>query len=173
MRQGLDEGRIKMTNKELKQSIKNELKMHGYDAKAVSVSVRDCGYSASVRIEIKSPQVSRREIQKIVNHYEEYERDTRTGEILEGANVYIFVEYASNLFDEVAREWAATAQGVLKSEEEVTRIFEGLYLINPEQSGKLQIHQQNSCEHCTFNVNDFDQLCEFIYKFATFGSIAA
>ena len=162
-----------MTNKELSQSIRNELKNHGYTSKAVGVSVKDCGYSTSVHVKIKSPEVSRKEIENLLNHRNDYERDERTYEILNGGNTYIFVDYEIGIFDEVAQEWAATALGAIKSKTETTKIFDGLYLINFEHSGSLQIRQQDGREHCTFNVYDFKQLCEFIYKFSKFGSIAA
>ena len=162
-----------MTNKEINTAIKQELKNAGYKASAFSVSVKDCGYSTSIKIKIKSPEVNRKEIEKLLNHWQEIDRDERTGEILQGCNTYLFVDYTDGIFSEVSQEWAATARGLMESKDETTRIFDGLYLINWEHSGRLEIRQQDEKEHCTFKVYNFSTLCEFIYKFAKFGTIAA
>lgn len=162
-----------MTNKEINAEIKKELKEAGYKAKDFSVSVKDCGYSTSIKIIIKSPDVNRKEIEKLLKHREEYEKDGRTYEILEGANTYLFIEYARGIFDEPSQEWAATARGAMNSQDETTRIFDGLYLINLEHRGRLEIRQQNEKDFCTFKCDDFNSLCIFLYKFAKFGTIAA
>lgn len=161
-----------MTNKEINAAVKKELKEAGYKAKDFSVSVKDCGYSTSIKIKIKNPEVNRKEIEKRLNHWQEIDIDERTGEILRGCNTYLFVDYADGIFSEVAQEWAATAHGLMEGKDETTRIFEGLYLINLEHKGQLEIRQQDEKEHCTFKVYDFSKLCEFLYKFAKFGTIA-
>lgn len=161
-----------MTNKELNQAIRNELKEAGYKTKDFSISVRDAGYSTSVRIKIKSPYINRKEVEKLLKHHDEVDYDMHTMEILAGGNTYLHIEYDYGIFEEVAQEWATTANGLMHSKDETTRIFDGLYLINWEHSGKLEIRQQDSKEHCTFIVYDFKHLCEFLFKYATFGTIA-
>lgn len=162
-----------MTNKELSASIKNDLKAAGISPRAVRVSVRDAGYSTAIRARITSPEVSAETVRRILSKYEEIDRDERTGEILMGGNMYIFVEYAEGVFDTVAQEWAATAHGLMNSTEETTRIFDGLYLINWERSGRLTIRQQNSTYYGNINVYSLADICICLYKFARFGSIAA
>ena len=162
-----------MTNRELSARIKNDLKAAGIDPRAVRVSVRDAGYSAAAHIRIMSPEVSAEAVRRILAYRESYDRDERTGEILAGANLYIFVEYADGIFDTVAQEWAATARGVLASKDETTRIFDGLYLINWERSGRLSVRQQNAEYSGNVNISGFADLCKYIYKFAQFGSIVA
>lgn len=160
-----------MTNKELKQAIKNKLVKAGFE-KGYTISVRNCGYSTMAKITVNNPKVNRLEIEKIANSFEEYERDIDY-EILQGGNTYIRVEWKDGIFDEVAQEWAATARGAMDSKDETTAIFDGLYLIDWEHSGRLEIRQQNKKDHCHFNVYSLEQLATFIYKFATFGTIAA
>lgn len=162
-----------MTNRELSANIKNELKAAGIGTKAVRISVKDSGYSTAVRVRILSPDVSAESIRRILAHYESIDRDERTGEILAGGNLYLFVEYDDGIFDVVSQEWAATAQGVLTSREETTRIFDGLYLINWEHSGRLSVRQQNSVYSGNISINGLPDLCKCIYKFVHFGSIAA
>lgn len=161
-----------MTNQELKTAIKNELKKEGY-AKGYTISVRDCGYSTSVKIKITNPEINRLEIEKIVNRFQEIDRDERTGEILEGGNCYIFTEYKEGIFENGAREWTATAHGAMMSKDEVTKIFDGLYLLNLEHRGQLELSQQNSKGHCSIYIYDLEHLATLIYKFAKFGTIAA
>lgn len=161
-----------MTNQELKTAIKNELKKEGY-AKGYTISVKDCGYSTSVKIKITSPEINRLDIEKIANRFQEIDRDERTGEILSGSNNYVFVEYKEGIFEEVAREYEATAKGAMMSKDETTRIFDGLYLINWEHSGNLEIRQQNEKDHCRRYIYNLEQLATLIYKFAKFGTIAA
>lgn len=160
-----------MTNKEMSAAIRKELKDNGF--KGVSVSVKDGGYDTAIRVKIKNPSINRLEVEKLLNHWEEIDRDERTGEILSGRNAYLFVEYQDGIFDEAAQKWAATATGAMNSKDETTRIFDGLYLINWEHSGRLELKQQNEKDYCTRCVYDFNALCVFLYKFANFGTIAA
>ena len=144
-----------MTNLELKKEIKNTLTAAGYKT-GYTVSVKDTCYDTAVRIKITDPKINRKEIEKLLHRCEEIARDTATGEILAGANVYLTVEYKDGIFDE-----------------EVVKLSEGLYLIHSEQYPCPVIRQQNNAELCSFNVYGSEQLSEFIYKFVTFGTIAA
>ena len=163
-----------MTNKEINAAIKNELKEAGYKTRDFSVSVKDSLYDTAIRITIKNPEINRKEIERLLSHWQEIDYDERSGEILAGANTYLFIDYAEGIFEVPAvTEWAATARGVWESKDETTRIFDGLYLINWEHSGNLEIRQQDERDCCTFKVYSFAKLCEYIYKFARFGTIAA
>jgi hypothetical protein len=81
-----------LSNKELSKAIQNDLKAAGVPRAAYSIRVQDCGYSVSVRINIKDLSVLPAEVKRIALHYQEYERDV-SGEILQGGNTYIFVDY--------------------------------------------------------------------------------
>lgn len=162
-----------MTNKEKSLIIRKELKENGYNTRDFKVSVKDCGYSTTVNITIKNPHVNRREVKNILNHHEVCERDERTFEVLEGANTYLFIEYERGIFKEVSQEWAATAKGVMLEQAETISVFDGLTLINWERKGRLELRQNNKNEYVTLKVDDFNHLCELIYKFAEFGTIAA
>ncbi|MCR0262480.1 hypothetical protein MKC73_01020 [[Clostridium] innocuum] len=161
-----------MTNREINLSIKKELQEHGISPRKVSVKISDHGFSSSIHVKIKDPHINRSEVRAILLHHQEYERDEHTGEILEGGNTFLFVEYQEGIFEEAAEQWAATARGVWMSKEETTRIFNGLFLIDHEHSGALEIRQQDEKENCTYKVHSFSQLCEFLYKFSEFGTIA-
>ena len=84
----------------------------------------------------------------------------------------LFIEYEYGVFEDVAREWMATAKGLMQSKAEVTRIFDGLYMLDPDHCGALEIRQQDENTSCTYRVHSISHLCEFLYKFAEFKTIA-
>ena len=153
-------------------AIREDLKKAGYKRSDISVRTSSSMYDTAIHITIKNPHIDRRKIEKIVTKYEKYERDLVTGEILQGGNTLLFVDYEYDVFKEVSQEWAATAKGLMNSSEEVVEIFNGLYLLNTDCSSRLQIRQQNSQGQCTYIVYDFEHLCQFLYKFSEFGTIA-
>lgn len=162
-----------MTNKELSMKIRTSLKEAGYTQKDIKVSVRSSRYDTAAKITIHNPHIDRHRIEKILRPaYEEIDRDDITGEILQGGNTMLFIEYEYGIFEEVAREWMATAKGLMQSKAEVTRIFDGLYLLDPDHCGALEIRQQDENTSCTYRVHSISHLCEFLYKFAEFKTIA-
>ena len=162
-----------MTNKELSMKIRTSLKEAGYTQKDIKVSVRSSRYDTAAKITIHNPHIDRHRIEKILRPaYEEIDRDDVTGEILQGGNTMLFIEYEYGIFEEVAREWMATAKGLMQSKAEVTRIFDGLYLLDPGHCGALEIRQQDEKSSCTYKVHSISHLCEFLYKFAEFKTIA-
>ncbi|MCR0463368.1 hypothetical protein MKD06_11380 [[Clostridium] innocuum] len=162
-----------MTNKELSMKIRKSLKEAGYTQKDIKVSVRSSRYDTAAKITIHNPHIDRHRIEKILRPaYEEIDRDDITGEILQGGNTMLFIEYEYGIFEEVAREWMATAKGLMQSKAEVTRIFDGRYLLDPDHCGALEIRQQDENTSCTYRVHSISHLCEFLYKFAEFKTIA-
>ena len=162
-----------MTNKELSMKIRTSLKEAGYTQKDIKVSVRSSRYDTAAKITIHNPHIDRHRIEKILRPaYEEIDRDDITGEILQGGNTMLFIEYEYGIFEEVARDWMATAKGLMQSKAEVTRIFDGLYLLDPDHCGALEIRQQDENTSCTYRVHSISHLCEFLYKFAEFKTIA-
>lgn len=63
------------------------------DKKLISVKHQWAGYSEAYWIKIDKT-LNLDEAQRLVNKYQQYDRDERTGEILEGGNTYLFVNYA-------------------------------------------------------------------------------
>lgn len=162
-----------MTNKELSTKIRKTLKESGYTSKDIKVSVRSSLYDTVAKITIHNPHINKNEIEKLLlTAYEEIDRDKVTGEILQGGNTMLFIDYEYGIFEEVALEWMATAKGLMQSKAEVTRIFDGLYLLDPDHCGALEIRQQDENTTCTYKVHSISHLCEFLYKFAEFKTIA-
>lgn len=163
-----------MTNKELRTHITKELKEKGFKQRTdYTLSIKDYGYAnTSIKVRVKNPKIDKREIEAILIKYQDVDYDERTQEILQGCNTFVEVRYEYGIFDEVAQEWATTARGLMNSKEETTRIFDGLILLDYEHKGKLEIRQQDKNYYGGRYVNDFKDLCIYLYKFAKFGSIA-
>lgn len=102
-----------MTNKELSQTIRKELKVAGFTTKDVSVRVKDSGYNTSIRINIKNPYVKISEVEKITKKFEEIDMDERTMEILQGTNVFVLVQYEYGVIEEAAKGLISISEKVL------------------------------------------------------------
>ena len=70
-------------------AIRKELKEHGYNNRRVGV--RYDGYA--IWVTVKEFEIDIKEIENIANKYENYSIDERTGEILQGGNTFVFVDY--------------------------------------------------------------------------------
>ncbi len=105
-----------MTNKELSTKIRKTLKESGYTSKDIKVSVRSSLYDTVAKITIHNPHINKNEIEKLLlTAYEEIDRDIVTGEILQGGNTMLFIDYEYGIFEEVALEWMATAKGLMQN----------------------------------------------------------
>ena len=82
-----------MSDRERVQTIRQALKEKGYNSRRVSVTYQIAGYSAIIRVTIKELEINKAEIENIVKGFNEIDRDERTGEILEGGNTFVSVNY--------------------------------------------------------------------------------
>ena len=82
-----------MSNKERSAAIRAELKKLGYNSKQVSVRSGYCGYSSYSTITIYDLSIDRKLVEEAVLKFKDVDYDERTGEILEGGNTYVRVEY--------------------------------------------------------------------------------
>ncbi|MCU6748017.1 hypothetical protein OCV51_10195 [Faecalicatena acetigenes] len=78
-----------MSNKELSQAIRKDLKENGFTSKDISVRVRSALYDTAVDITVKNPLVRLSEVEAVAKKFSEVERDNHTMEILAGCNVYV------------------------------------------------------------------------------------
>lgn len=105
-----------MSNKELSQTIRKELKNAGFTSKDVSVRVRSVLYDTAVDITVKNPLVRISEVEKVAKKFSEVEYDQRTMEILAGCNVHVHCQYEYGIFKDVAAPLVPIAEKVLNSE---------------------------------------------------------
>lgn len=108
-----------MYAKEIAQKIRTEIKALGYTAKKVSVRCNSCGYSNSIRITIKDIAIPEKAIEEIANKYESIRYD-EYGEILEGANLYIFVEYDYDIVKAAYEPYLENAEEIFNTAGEKT-----------------------------------------------------
>ena len=166
------------TNKELSAEIKAILKQNGIKRNEVSVRVSDCGYSTAIHIIVKVPTISCRMIRKLLIHYEDINRDEFNGEILQGGNIYLWLDYADGIFDseEVINKYFVLAQNTIDSITDIDsfiKIADGLFYYEDKQTGEKTVRQTLSNEPCSRFCYNVTCLSQYIYRFIEFGSIKA
>lgn len=77
-----------MTTAETTQAVRNALKSNGYNNRKVSVT-----NDGAIWVTVKDLDINIDDIEKLVKKYEHYYTDEITGEILQGGNTFIFVQY--------------------------------------------------------------------------------
>lgn len=108
-----------LSNKERSKAIRDILKKAGYKLRDFSIRSKDCGYSDETRISIKNLSIKTKEIENLVKGFEEIRYDEYCGEILSGANTFIFVDYDfDTLYNEGERLEGEIAEILDKVEEE-------------------------------------------------------
>lgn len=165
-----------MTNKELSLEIRNILKVAGIKRTDLSVKVSDAGYSTAIHIKIKNPEISRRMVEDLVKGYNQVERDEFNGEVLEGSNQYLFVEYEYGLFNRIIDEYIETANNAINSITETNttvKIFDGLLYYQDQRTGEKRLMQEVKNDRCSRTIYDINELSEYIYRFVKLGSITA
>ena len=129
-----------MSNKELSQTIRKELKENGFTSKDVSVRVRSALYDTAVDVTVKNPLVRLSEVEKVTKKFSEVEYDTHTMEILEGCNVYVHCQYEYGIFNDVAAPLLSIAENVFNNKK-----YDGKKIA---ENDKTEIHmiKMNDCE---------------------------
>ena len=100
--------------------VRKSLKGIGITSKQVSVKSGYSGYDSVLRITIKDLTVSYQTVENIAKHFEEYERDERSGEILEGGNTFIFTDYDYDAIRAAADEMIKQATEIAARKESGT-----------------------------------------------------
>ena len=136
-----------MSNKELSQLIRKELKENGFTSKDVSVRVRSALYDTAVDITVKNPLVRLSEIEAVAKKFSEVERDNHTMEILAGCNVYVHCQYKYGIFGDVIAPLLPIAEKVFNNEK-----YDGRKIA---ENDKTEIHmiKMNDCESRLYEFN--------------------
>ena len=164
------------TNKELGSEIRNVLKKAGIKRTDVSVKVSDAGYSTAIKIKIKNPTISCRQVEELVKGYNHVEHDEFNGEIMEGGNQYLLVEYQYGLFDSIVDEYLEIAKKAIENISEantVVKIFDGLFYYQDSRTGEKGVMQEVKNDRCHRLCYDSIELSQYIYRFVILGSITA
>lgn len=126
-----------MSNKELGDAIRKVLKQDGIPSRAVSVSVKDAGYSTSVRIRIKDIAVGMQRVEKLLEQFEKIRYDERSGEILEGANTYVIAEYDYGAMAAARATYMDQAREIIANHK---RPGEGTTIAHNEKAGTRAVY---------------------------------
>ena len=93
-----------MSNAERSKAIRDRIKAElGYNSRQVGIRSSYCGYSDETRVTVKDLSCDIDAIRKIAESFESIRYDEYSGEILSGANTYIFVEYDYRILDEATK----------------------------------------------------------------------
>lgn len=170
-----------MTNKEINAVVKSELKAAGYSVKDFRVSVKDSLYDRVIRVTVKNPLVKPSDIKKLLDHWESYEIDQRTGEILQGGNIYVFVQYDLHAFDDIPAEYIERAAAVLGDIEK----YDGREIAANDSGASLHLLREGKryrlieCKAGTMAGQETrffysaSQLAEMLFRFDNLGTSAA
>jgi len=99
--------------------VRKSLKEIGITSKQVSVKSSYCGYSDKLSINIKDLSISKQTIEGIAKKFEEYERDERSGEILEGGNTYVFIDFDYQTLRSAEEEMMPKAKEIFKTRKQL------------------------------------------------------
>lgn len=133
-----------MTKQEKKQAMAAELKKAGFNSRQVSIRSKSCTYSWSFDVKIHDINVPVRQVEDVVNGFENIRYDQYTGEILSGGNDYVFVEKDWNLqYPEPSKELVDIIDQVKAMEEGHGKMFEGYYVMNI--NGRIELSNDYEC----------------------------
>ena len=102
-----------MSIKEFSNWTKKMLKEKGFDTKGISIRGKYAGYSDALDVRVKDPNIDIAKIEKLLSKHESYERGP-DGDILQGGNRYITIQYDYDAFNEVKKEGKADAENLMK-----------------------------------------------------------
>lgn len=103
-----------MSSVEQASKLRNELKSRGYSNRKVSVNHNYGGYSASIHVTIKDLSIPLREIHELASRYQSVTYCDRTGEVLEGGNTYVQVNYDYELLENATENKLEEAKQLIK-----------------------------------------------------------
>ena len=125
--------------------LKKYLKENGIDTSNISIKHSYCGYSESYDVTIKDENISRKEVDNLLKKFEYYERDERTGEILEGGNTYILVDYDYDLCKEVNDKYNSLILDKIDNELSKRTNLEQIQWTNGETNPVLNLSERIIC----------------------------
>ena len=94
------------SSKEIAKIMRNLFKKLGYGTKDLSIVMSRGGYESSIRIKIKTYKASLDKdfIKNVADRFKHIDYDERSGEILAGGNLFIFVDIDSSVEDQLRQE---------------------------------------------------------------------
>jgi hypothetical protein len=97
--------------KELAKELRSQLKELGYNRTMVSVT---SDYN-SINVAVKSIDVDFKKVAELANSYEKLDRDEMTGEILQGGNTYVYIDYSETLMEILKNKYMDKAKEIFEA----------------------------------------------------------
>lgn len=148
-----------MTNKELGKAIRDALKAAGIPARAVSVRVRDAGLSTAVDVNIKDLKIDRKQVEEIAYRFRHVRYDEYNGEVLQGCNTFVHVQFDYDTLEAETEKYLADAQEVIDN---FTSPHVGAEIMRNERAGTTLVYfyeAPGSKDNMVRVRNDGDQYC--------------
>lgn len=106
--------------------IRKKLKDIGYNSRMVSVRSSSFSGGDDIVIRMKSTDVDETKVRKICKSYESIDYDEYSGEVLMGANSFVFVEWDSGFIENGAEKYKELAKEIQEKDEVTTDSFRWL-----------------------------------------------
>lgn len=148
--------------------IREILKKEGFKRTDISVRNVRCTTDTIIRVEIKNPYINRQQVDDLLKHFRDVDRDVRTGEILSGGNTFVNVEWQYGIFDEVKKGYMDIAEKVMSAGEKFVEILPGLSLLKYD---RFEVRQTDKVGYKV--ISTANELAEYIFKYLTFRNIFA
>ena len=132
--------------------IRSELKKQGL--KNVSVRSSNCGYSDSINITIKDLTVNKKQVEEIANQFESIRRCEYSGEILQGCNTYIIVEYDYMVLSNARDEFLPQALKIINEFKDQKSY---LHEIAKNDESRLLYDPSVNLVHISYNDNRYSR----------------
>ena len=145
-----------MTIKEKGAAIRAELKKLGYNSRQVSVKTGYCGYSDFAHITIKDLQADFQAVEKACTKFKSIDYDKYSGEILEGCNTYITVNYDNSVLHNAEEKIMPKIEAIISGlDKEQKNIKKGSveYVIYKEKDDFFLVSYE---EYCRIRIHAFD-----------------
>ena len=103
-----------MSAKEIAQEIRKQLKEKGYNSRQVSVSAKAVMYDDSITVTIKDLTIPFKIVNDIAEKYESIRYDEYCGEILNGCNIYVHVQFDYDTVHQEREKYMQFAKDVME-----------------------------------------------------------
>lgn len=112
---------VLFSDRERSQAVRKELKGLGLKRHQYSIKSRNCSATTVI---IKDLSIDKDTIEKALLKFESISYDNYTGEILQGANIYIFVEYDWKILADATEANKTKAKEIIQSSKESHLVLE-------------------------------------------------
>lgn len=97
--------------------IRKKLKDIGYNSRKVSVKFDSYSGGDTIKIKMKSTDVDETKVREICKVYESIDYDEYNGEILQGSNSFVFVEWDGDFVEKGAEKYKELAEEISRKED--------------------------------------------------------